>query len=110
MAGSTCGRRGGRRMHDEHGFTRSSGCLGREVLSAYHLGKLPVNTLQSVADHIATCPSCEAALLQFWGEDDTLVRNLRCYVAAEGPAGVSAVAPAHEVLTVVLSGRPVGRP
>ncbi len=60
----------------------AANCPSRESLSAYALGKLPEDVFQAVADHIDTCPTCQAALAGLDDADDTLLARLRRPMAA----------------------------
>src|SRR5262249_52286459 len=59
------------------------GCPGVEVLRAYTTGRLHSETLQSVADHLAACPGCEALLAGLHAQPDAPVAPLRDSAAEE---------------------------
>jgi tRNA A-37 threonylcarbamoyl transferase component Bud32 len=51
-------------------------CPPREVLAHFNAGLLPDDRLEAVAEHVATCPPCEATLHTLHAED-ALVGRLR---------------------------------
>jgi serine/threonine-protein kinase len=57
------------------------GCLNREMLAAYNLGRIPAALLDSVAEHLSQCKHCESTLQLLQGEKDTLLRNLEQYLS-----------------------------
>ena len=52
------------------------GCLDRDLLVAYHLGRMPTASLERVAEHLESCHRCMSALESVHGEKDNLLRNL----------------------------------
>jgi WD40 repeat protein/serine/threonine protein kinase len=67
---------------DPQTFTDSSrgtpACPGRDVLVAFHLGDLPLDKLQTVADHLDQCPTCAAVVhdLSNEGSKDQVIASL----------------------------------
>src|SRR5262245_59614565 len=61
-------------------------CPSRQDLSAFHVGKLPVETLEGIATHVGTCDSCLLALDRLDDLPDLLVSELR---RAERPEALS---------------------
>jgi uncharacterized protein (TIGR03067 family) len=57
-------------------------CPNREELSAYVLGRLSEEALETVASHLEGCTQCAAALADVDDSDDTLVARLRRGLAA----------------------------
>src|SRR5262245_227487 len=80
-------------MSDRGGLP-SADCLTGDVLRDYGLGRLASDTVQTIADHISTCPRCESVLLALRSDDDPLVVMLRECVA-EAPLAREPVAPPH---------------
>jgi serine/threonine protein kinase len=55
----------------------SSSCPGLDELEGFALGNLPTPAFARLADHVATCKSCEALLPKFDGCQDGLLTGLR---------------------------------
>jgi WD40 repeat protein/serine/threonine protein kinase len=61
-------------------------CPSEPELLAFHLGTAPAETLDAVADHLESCPRCEAALQRLDGRTDPVLAALRKPVPPdEGP-------------------------
>ena len=58
-------------------------CPNREELVEYIAGKLPDAASDSLAEHLDSCPQCQAELVALPDPDDTLVSQLRKPVVAE---------------------------
>src|SRR5262245_54324714 len=54
-------------------------CPAPETLVEFHLGKLPIRNLESVAVHVSSCHSCEAQLseLRRRASEDSFVDQLK---------------------------------
>ena len=52
-------------------------CPQREALRSYCAGKLPEAATESVAEHVDSCPSCQALLVTLDDMGDTLLARLR---------------------------------
>jgi Protein kinase domain/WD domain, G-beta repeat len=61
-------------------------CPSPEQLSAFNIGKLPLEDLESLAQHLEGCSSCQATLQGLGDNPDTLVSDLRQPAAAGFPA------------------------
>ena len=58
-------------------------CPNREELVEYIAGKLPDAASDSLAEHLDSCPQCQAELVALPDPDDTLVAQLRKPAVAE---------------------------
>jgi hypothetical protein len=67
-------------MSVENQRTWAGGCLDPEMLVAYNLGRVSRALLEQIAEHLASCDRCMAALESVPKEKDTLVRNLQRYL------------------------------
>src|SRR5947209_115729 len=56
---------------------RHSDCPTERQLAAYHLGDLAEADLETIADHLETCPDCEATLQSLEGLADAALAALR---------------------------------
>ena len=52
-------------------------CPSRNVLADLALGKLPGETIDTLGEHIESCPSCQRTLETFDGLEDSVVRDLK---------------------------------
>ncbi len=52
-------------------------CPSCDQLRGYHLGTLPADALEWVAEHLEGCPACEAILRAFDSLGDSLIFRLR---------------------------------
>jgi len=57
--------------------SRPTACPNREEWSAFYLGKLPADVVQTLAEHLEQCTECSSSLQALEGEADELVRQLR---------------------------------
>ncbi len=58
-------------------------CPSRTDLHAYSVGALSEDAARGVADHIGSCPACQAALQEIDTSDDVLVAQIRSPVVAD---------------------------
>ena len=58
-------------------------CPDRDELAEYIAGKLPDEASDSLAEHLESCPECQAELATLPDTEDTLVAQLRRPVVAE---------------------------
>ena len=63
----------------------SDQCPGRDALAAYCAGKLPIDQLDTVAGHLATCRVCQTCLEELQTDADSLVEMLRGCIAQAAP-------------------------
>jgi serine/threonine protein kinase len=54
-----------------------SACPDREQLAGYVLGTLPEDLFEAVAEHVESCPNCEATVLDLETHPDTVIEQLR---------------------------------
>ena len=74
----------------------ASACPSEAVLRAFGLGDLPSPFFETVAEHVASCPDCEAVLDRLRGTPDRLLARLRRLGdTAPGFAGGDAVRARH---------------
>jgi WD40 repeat protein/tRNA A-37 threonylcarbamoyl transferase component Bud32 len=52
-------------------------CPSRDELAAFSAGLLPSTLLESVADHLSSCPRCQSTLGDLEGRGDTILSDLR---------------------------------
>ena len=52
-------------------------CPGHDSLRDFRLGKLPAEDARQIAEHLDTCPSCQANIETISDAADTLVHSLR---------------------------------
>ena len=52
-------------------------CPSRDELADYNSGKLPEDALNSVANHVEECPSCQTTLQSLLAAEDTVELGLR---------------------------------
>jgi serine/threonine protein kinase len=64
---------------------RRIGCLSRSEMQAFHSGRLSLEHLESVADHLAACEAC-ASSLEGMHDDDSVFSKLRRYLPHPAPA------------------------
>jgi predicted Ser/Thr protein kinase len=79
--------------HPEDDRTDPIECPGGAVLAAYNLGRLPSGELDEVAEHVAGCAACQAALEALHTQTDPFVRNLQHWLAYPRRAADAAPAP-----------------
>jgi len=83
-------------------FSSIASCPSRAELMEYSVGKLSNEASDTLANHLDSCPSCQAELDALPEPDDTLVARLRAPVAAdpflEEPGYEAAMARARAVL------------
>src|SRR5262249_39665687 len=54
-----------------------SACPDREQLAGYVLGTLPEESFDAVAEHVESCPGCEATVLGLESHPDKVIEQLR---------------------------------
>ena len=52
-------------------------CPSRETLFRYSVGRLSEEQSEELADHLGSCPDCQATILTLTDADDTLIHRLR---------------------------------
>jgi anti-sigma factor RsiW len=55
----------------------SGGCLAREELSAFALGRLSDEELEVVAAHLESCPECQGTLAALGNVEDAFTGRVR---------------------------------
>jgi serine/threonine protein kinase len=55
----------------------ASACPDREQLSGYVLGTLPEESFEAVAEHVESCPGCEATVVDLETQPDLVIQQLR---------------------------------
>jgi serine/threonine-protein kinase len=68
-------------MHPEHRPRSPGACPVPDILTAYSVGKLPVEDTRAITEHVECCDSC-AEFLERLDNDDTLIMALRRHVPA----------------------------
>ncbi len=58
-------------------------CPSRETLFRYSVGLLSEEQSEELADHLDSCPDCQATILTLDDADDTLIRRLRMPLGSE---------------------------
>jgi serine/threonine protein kinase/WD40 repeat protein len=66
---------------------RPTGCPGARELSAYLVGNLGETDLETIADHLEHCPTCQARVGQLDGVSDALLTGLRSAGSGDPAAG-----------------------
>ncbi len=67
-------------------------CPTDQELSAYCLGDLPEDSLQSLADHLESCRSCQEKVRQWDAASDPVLEAIRRPAPATGPTGPASYA------------------
>ncbi len=62
----------------------TTGCPSRDDLAGMALGKLPLESIESLNDHVETCAKCQAILEQFDHAEDSFLTGLK---GGQVPAG-----------------------
>jgi hypothetical protein len=65
---------------------QQSVCLSKDDLRAFHSGTMPLDAMETAADHLGVCPGCTSVLTALSNED-TVVSKLRQYLPTAPPAG-----------------------
>jgi serine/threonine protein kinase len=55
----------------------ASACPDREQLAGYVRGTLPEESFEAVAEHVESCPNCEATVLDLESHPDRVIEQLR---------------------------------
>ena len=71
-----------------------SNCLSDQELLAFHLGKLPADEVDRVADHLEGCAGCAAAMERLDDAADPVLSALRKQASETKPATASAASAA----------------
>ena len=58
-------------------------CPSREILFRYSVGLASEEQSDELADHLGSCPDCQATILTLADADDTLIRRLRTPLGSE---------------------------
>ena len=80
-------------------------CPTTDDLAAFATGKLPSEVAEAVADHVESCPSCEATITSCEQSADTLVEQLR--TPASEDTGLAELLAKAEALGTPAEPRPV---
>ena len=52
-------------------------CPSREVLSDLALGKLPMDAIETLGQHVESCPACQGVLETFDGLEDSVIADIK---------------------------------
>src|SRR5690242_6905898 len=64
-------------MRRDNGTPQIEPCPGPDDLAAFTRGRLPLEQLESIAEHLSGCPQCESSLQALQAEEDTVLIHLR---------------------------------
>lgn len=71
-------------------------CPSNAMLRHFATGRLPEETLEAVADHLAGCPACQAALEGMDTSDDPLSQHLRSALADQDDSHADTASPLED--------------